>query len=242
MPERHCYLWALIWRSTADFIYSQYAMESGSTFQPMVWQIAEDLSRADVLLRLPGHSPMPAFRAVQDIPLIARLPRRSRAEVAHCRFVMDAVCRLFAHQYVAQHQGSNAAAKSCALLYCAQVRKELGIGQDERVVLLMYGGQPAGAWHLRAQVHMHMTVSTACLSQAGKADGLSYAKCQHVSLLSRCRRVGGVLRVAAASRWGLGRSLPTSCWQMQTRTHQIWCVACHHKSAGSIGFMTAPVC
>lgn len=47
----------------------------------MVWQIADDLSRANVLLRLPGHSPMPAFRAVEDVPLVVRLPRRSRAEV-----------------------------------------------------------------------------------------------------------------------------------------------------------------
>jgi hypothetical protein len=82
----------------ADFIYSQYAMETGSTFQPMVWQIAEDLSRADVLLRLPGHSPMPALRAVEDIPLIARLPRRSRAEVAHRQLATKAMSRLRARQ------------------------------------------------------------------------------------------------------------------------------------------------
>lgn len=36
--------------------------------------------------------------------------------------------------------------------FLEQVRAELGIGQEERVVLLMYGGQPAGAWHLRVQV------------------------------------------------------------------------------------------
>ena len=92
-------------------------MESGSTFQPMVWQIAEDLSRADVLLRLPGHSPMPAFRAVEDIPLIARLPRRSRAEVAHCQSATDAPSRLHARQCVAQHQGmDDAVGRLCALL------------------------------------------------------------------------------------------------------------------------------
>jgi L-arabinokinase len=99
-------LWELILRLVADFIYSQYAMESGSTFQPMVWQIAEDLSRADVLLRLPGHSPMPAFRAVEDIPLIARLPRRSRAEVAHRQLVVDAVGRLRARQCTSQRERS----------------------------------------------------------------------------------------------------------------------------------------
>ena len=136
----------------ADFIYSQYATESGSTFQPMVWQIAEDLSRANVLLRLPGHSPMPAFRAVEDIPLIARLPRRSRAEVPrHRRLRTQQVGRLQLHQantaWVRRCSG-----RSCALSPRVQVRTELGLGQEERVVLLMYGGQPAGAWHLRAQV------------------------------------------------------------------------------------------
>lgn len=28
----------------------------------MSWQIAEDFARANVLLQLPGHAPMPAFR------------------------------------------------------------------------------------------------------------------------------------------------------------------------------------
>ena len=47
-----------------------------------VWQVAEDLSQADVVLRLPGYSPMPAFKDVVDVPLVVRHARRSRDEVA----------------------------------------------------------------------------------------------------------------------------------------------------------------
>ena len=46
-----------------------------------VWQVAEDLSQADVVLRLPGYSPMPAFKDVVDVPLVVRHARRSREEV-----------------------------------------------------------------------------------------------------------------------------------------------------------------
>ncbi len=43
--------------------------------------MAEDLSQADVVLRLPGYSPMPAFKDVVDVPLVVRHARRSREEV-----------------------------------------------------------------------------------------------------------------------------------------------------------------
>ncbi len=67
--------------SAADFIFAEYATEEGGEFRDMVWRIAEDFACADVLLRLPGHAPMPAFRAVEDVPLVVRRPRRSRDEV-----------------------------------------------------------------------------------------------------------------------------------------------------------------
>ena len=43
--------------------------------------MAEDLSQANVVLRLPGYSPMPAFKDVVDMPLVVRHARRSREEV-----------------------------------------------------------------------------------------------------------------------------------------------------------------
>eukprot|EP00850_Spirogloea_muscicola_P015467 SM000118S25610 [mRNA] locus=s118:402012:411493:+ [translate_table: standard] len=64
-----------------DFVYSEYVMEAGHEYQDIVGQIAEDYSKAALLIRLPGFCPMPAFRDVVDVPLVVREARRSRAEV-----------------------------------------------------------------------------------------------------------------------------------------------------------------
>jgi hypothetical protein len=65
-----------------------------------------------------------------------------------------------------------------------------------------------------------------------------------VSLLRRCRPGGAVSPAAAASHWAPGRSLTTSCWQTQTHTHPIWCVACHISGwdgfAGWTGLLNCP--
>ncbi|TVU07715.1 hypothetical protein EJB05_41081 [Eragrostis curvula] len=92
-----------------DFIYAEYIM-GGSHHQSIVWQIAEDYSHCDILLRLPGYSPMPAFRDVIDVPLVVRGFRKSRSEV----------------------------------------RKELGIDENAKVLLFNFGGQPAG-WELKQE-------------------------------------------------------------------------------------------
>lgn len=65
----------------ADFIYSEYLSSVGSSFRAMVWQIAEDYAKADLLLRLPGYSPMPAFREVRDTALVVRRARKDRTQV-----------------------------------------------------------------------------------------------------------------------------------------------------------------
>ena len=49
--------------------------------RPLRMQIAEDYACADLILRLPGHAPMPAFRASEDVPLVVRHARRSRQQV-----------------------------------------------------------------------------------------------------------------------------------------------------------------
>eukprot|EP00937_MAST-01D_sp_MAST-1D-sp2_P000043 g43.t1 len=64
-----------------DFVYSEYLTEAGAEHRSVVWQIAEDYSLADVCFRLPGFTPMPAFRDVVDLPLVVRRARRGRAEV-----------------------------------------------------------------------------------------------------------------------------------------------------------------
>ncbi|XP_017645683.1 L-arabinokinase-like [Gossypium arboreum] len=91
-----------------DFIYAEYVMAAGYHHRSIVWQIAEDYSHCEFLIRLPGYCPMPAFRDVIDVPLVVRRLHKSRKEV----------------------------------------RKELGIGEDVKLVILNFGGQPAG-WKLK---------------------------------------------------------------------------------------------
>ncbi|XP_024399655.1 L-arabinokinase isoform X3 [Physcomitrium patens] len=91
-----------------DFIYSEYVTVAGKHHQSIVWQIAEDYSNALFLIRLPGYSPMPAFRDVIDVPLVVRTARRSRQ----------------------------------------QVRKDLGVDEVVKVLLLNFGGQDA-RWSLK---------------------------------------------------------------------------------------------
>jgi L-arabinokinase len=65
----------------ADFVYSEYLMSGNSAYRSMVWQIAEDYACADLLLRLPGYAPMPAFGEVHDVPLVVRHARKTKQQV-----------------------------------------------------------------------------------------------------------------------------------------------------------------
>ncbi|WOL08538.1 L-arabinokinase-like isoform X1 [Canna indica] len=102
-----------------DFIYAEYVMAEGNHHRSIVWQIAEDYSHCEFLLRLPGYCPMPAFRDVIDLPLVVRRLHKSRMEI----------------------------------------REELGIGNDVKVVIFNFGGQPAG-WNLKEE---WLPVSWLCL-------------------------------------------------------------------------------
>ncbi|KAF6167317.1 hypothetical protein GIB67_043178 [Kingdonia uniflora] len=93
-----------------DFIYAEYVMAAGYHHRSIVWQIAEDYSHCEFLIRLPGYCPMPAFRDVIDVPLVVRRIHKKRTEV----------------------------------------RKELGIGEDVKLVIFNFGGQPAG-WKLKEE-------------------------------------------------------------------------------------------
>ncbi|KAJ4848445.1 D-arabinose 1-dehydrogenase (NAD(P)(+)), partial [Turnera subulata] len=93
-----------------DFIYAEYVMAAGLHHRSIVWQIAEDYSHCEFLIRLPGYCPMPAFRDVIDVPLVVRRLHKSRKEI----------------------------------------RKELGISEDVKLVILNFGGQPSG-WKLKEE-------------------------------------------------------------------------------------------
>lgn len=93
-----------------DFIYAEYVTAAGYHHRSIIWQIAEDYSHCEFLLRLPGYCPMPAFHDVIDIPLVVRRLHKSRAEV----------------------------------------RSELEIGDDVKLVIFNFGGQPAG-WKLKQE-------------------------------------------------------------------------------------------
>ncbi|KAF1883776.1 hypothetical protein Lal_00012694 [Lupinus albus] len=91
-----------------DFIYAEYVMAAGIHHRSIVWQIAEDYSHCEFLIRLPGYCPMPAFRDAIDVPLVVRRLHKSAKEV----------------------------------------RKELGIDNGVKLVILNFGGQPSG-WKLK---------------------------------------------------------------------------------------------
>ncbi|KAM3694080.1 hypothetical protein ACB098_07G030800 [Castanea mollissima] len=93
-----------------DFIYAEYVMVAGSHYRSVLQQIAEDYSHSEFVIRLPGYSPMPAFRGVIDVPLVVRRLHKSREEV----------------------------------------RKDLGVLDDVKLVILNFGGQPAG-WKLKEE-------------------------------------------------------------------------------------------
>ncbi|KAK9989584.1 hypothetical protein SO802_029823 [Lithocarpus litseifolius] len=93
-----------------DFIYAEYVMVSGSHYRSVLQQIAEDYSHSEFVIRLPGYSPMPAFRGVIDVPLVVRRLHKSREEV----------------------------------------RKDLGVPDDVKLVIFNFGGQPAG-WNLKEE-------------------------------------------------------------------------------------------
>ena len=52
---------------------SRYLMSGNAQFRGMVWQIAEDYACADLLLRLPGHCPMPARSPPSPSPAVRKL-------------------------------------------------------------------------------------------------------------------------------------------------------------------------
>jgi L-arabinokinase len=61
-----------------DYIYAEYIETQGVRFRAVCEKIAQAYSKADLLLRVPGFTPMPAFRRVEDVPLVVRMARTPR--------------------------------------------------------------------------------------------------------------------------------------------------------------------
>jgi L-arabinokinase len=64
-----------------DWIYSAF-LPTEPRWGPLVRQLARGYAEADLLLRLPFSAEMTAFRAVEDLPLVASPGRPRRAELA----------------------------------------------------------------------------------------------------------------------------------------------------------------
>ena len=66
-----------------DFVFAEYLSQSGTDakLRRMLKNIAEDDACADAILRLPGHTPLPAFQKVVDVPMVVRPVRTPAAEV-----------------------------------------------------------------------------------------------------------------------------------------------------------------
>ncbi len=65
-----------------DWIYADY-VRALPEHAPILEEIRNAYGRAELFLRLPFHGDCEAFRAIQDIPMIARRARRPREEVRH---------------------------------------------------------------------------------------------------------------------------------------------------------------
>ncbi|MBI4573654.1 MAG: hypothetical protein HY713_10285 [candidate division NC10 bacterium] len=63
-----------------DWIYADY-IRTLREHSAIVEQIREAYARADLFLRLPFHGPCDAFKAIRDIPMVARRARRTKEEV-----------------------------------------------------------------------------------------------------------------------------------------------------------------
>jgi UDP:flavonoid glycosyltransferase YjiC (YdhE family) len=138
-----------------DWIYAAWP-----DFEAVIGQVQAGYRQADVLFRLPLHSPasdaFPAFDVVEDVPLIARRATHSRREV----------------------------------------RADIGLPDDARVVLLSFGGFTAHGLDVRALGEWtgYVFVLTPPLSLATaelprNAVALTENPADYVSLLNACDAV-----------------------------------------------------
>ncbi|MQL74864.1 hypothetical protein Taro_007244, partial [Colocasia esculenta] len=151
-----------------DFIYAEYVMAAGYHHRSIVWQIAEDYSHCEFLIRLPGYCPMPAFRDVIDVPLVVRRLHKARSEV----------------------------------------RKELGIGEDVKLVIFNFGGQPAG-WKLKEE---WLPDGWLCLVAACILQDTAVGKKHASDKLSGARRLRDAIVLGYQLQRAPGRDISIPDW------------------------------
>jgi hypothetical protein len=71
-----------------DWIYAGLA-EKYPGYDDVVAAVGSDYARAELLLRLPFYGDFPAFRRIEDLPLVARQARRPAAEVRRALGIAD---------------------------------------------------------------------------------------------------------------------------------------------------------
>ncbi|KAK9097576.1 hypothetical protein Sjap_023073 [Stephania japonica] len=147
-----------------DFIYAEYVMAAGYHHRSIVWQIAEDYSHCEFLIRLPGYCPMPAFRDVFDVPLV--------------------------------------------------VRRELGIGEDVKLVIFNFGGQPAG-WNLKKEF---LPDGWLCVVAARIIQGTAVGKNYASDKFSGARRLRDAIVLGYQLQRAPGRDADIPEWYSMAET------------------------
>jgi hypothetical protein len=66
-----------------DYIYAEYIVASGDHHRSIVWQIAEDYSHCDILLRLPGYCPSMFICVFPILSLKCSYFERTKLSVFH---------------------------------------------------------------------------------------------------------------------------------------------------------------
>lgn len=77
-------IWSDVYRDYLLALKDGGSAELRARYRSMLEQISEDYACATALLRLPGYSPMPAFRRckhVLDMPLVVRRAKKRADEV-----------------------------------------------------------------------------------------------------------------------------------------------------------------
>ena len=134
---------------TWDYIYAEYVETQGTRFRVLCEEIANDYAKADLLLRLPGFTPMPAFRRVEDVPLVVRMARTSR-DAIRARFGLSPATKVA--DYLPHSRLRFPPRQHCTTALRPASERPLPSRDAAlsplQVVIYNFGGQPSG-WTLR---------------------------------------------------------------------------------------------
>ena len=127
----------------------------GTRFRTLCEAIANDYAQADLLLRLPGFTPMPAFRRVEDVPLVVRMARTPR-DAVRARFDIAPTAKVVVYNFGGQ-------SPTWALRESFLPKGWVGIGAYRRCVhhqATLLASRRACCSALVSHNHRHRTVVT----------------------------------------------------------------------------------